>query len=104
MTAVCISLLREILKYEADDDVDIIIGLDRDGNSDLIARINKFISDHDADQVTYADAIQQARDQYHKDGEIEIDDEALVSPGDDPGIYVSAWVWVSIPNDSSDND
>ena len=27
-------------------------------------------------------------------GRIEIDDLAMVSPGDDPGCYVQAWVWV----------
>lgn len=36
-----------------------------------------------------------ARELYHKDGEIEIDDEPAVSLGDDPGAYVAAWVWVS---------
>ena len=30
-----------------------------------------------------------------KDGELEIDDDAKVAPGDDPGAYVQAWIWVS---------
>jgi hypothetical protein len=30
-----------------------------------------------------------------KDGEIEVNDPAVVSPGDDPGAYVMAWIWVS---------
>lgn len=30
-----------------------------------------------------------------KDGELEIDDGAVVSMGDDPGAYVMAWVWVA---------
>jgi hypothetical protein len=30
----------------------------------------------------------------HKDGEIEIDDNATVSNGCDHGAYVHAWVWV----------
>lgn len=30
-----------------------------------------------------------------KDGELEIDDNAKVSLGDDPGAYVQAWIWVS---------
>jgi hypothetical protein len=46
----------------------------------------------DPDDARY---IKAARAQYHKDGEIEIDDGALVSRGDDPGAYVQAWVWVS---------
>lgn len=37
---------------------------------------------------------QQATEQWAKDGEIEIDQNAVVSKGDDPGAYVQAWVWV----------
>lgn len=39
--------------------------------------------------------IQQARLDWQKDGEIEIDDNAVVSRGDESGSYVAAWVWVS---------
>lgn len=39
----------------------------------------------------YRDA---ANDLYGKDGEIEIDDNATISYGDDNGAYVAAWVWV----------
>jgi len=35
-----------------------------------------------------------AKKRYQRDGEIEIDDNAEVSFGDDPGAYVQAWVWV----------
>ena len=38
--------------------------------------------------------ILQARRQYEKDGEIEIDDNAVVSRGDPDGAYVAAWVFV----------
>lgn len=44
-----------------------------------------------------------ARQQYASEGEIEIDDEAVVSRGDDPGAYVQAWVWVAAP-DKEDDD
>lgn len=37
----------------------------------------------------------QARDFLHRDGEIEIDDDAVVSTGADAGAYVAAWVWVA---------
>jgi len=30
-----------------------------------------------------------------KDGELEVDDNAKISKGDDAGAYVQAWVWVS---------
>jgi hypothetical protein len=36
-----------------------------------------------------------AREQYQSDGEIEIDDNAVISRGADNGSYVQAWVWVA---------
>lgn len=39
--------------------------------------------------------IKAARRMWHRDGEIEIDDWPLISPSDDDGAYVQAWVWVS---------
>jgi len=35
-----------------------------------------------------------ARKLHQRDGDIEIDDNAKTSRGDDPGAYVQAWVWV----------
>lgn len=43
-----------------------------------------------ADQA-YRDA---ARRLHHRGGDIEIDDNAVVSRGDDPGAYVQAWIWI----------
>lgn len=40
-------------------------------------------------------AIKKAQQLHHSDGEIEIDDNALVSRGEDAGCYVQAWVWVA---------
>jgi len=39
--------------------------------------------------------IKAARRIHHRDGEIEVDDWPLISPSDDGGAYVQAWVWVS---------
>jgi hypothetical protein len=36
----------------------------------------------------------KAREQYGREGSIEIDVDAPVSRGSDPGAYVQAWVWV----------
>lgn len=36
----------------------------------------------------------QARKDYADDGFIEIDSDAVVSRGSDPGAFVRAWVWV----------
>jgi hypothetical protein len=38
--------------------------------------------------------VEAARRLYEREGEYEIDDNAEVSYGDDPGAYVQAWVWV----------
>lgn len=35
-----------------------------------------------------------AKKRHGRDGEVEIDDNAIISHGDDPGAYVQAWVWV----------
>jgi len=41
-------------------------------------------------------AYQRAADEhYGRDGELEIDDGAVVSRGDDAGAYVLAWRWVT---------
>lgn len=45
---------------------------------------------------------QAARRRYARDGEIEIDENAKVSRGSDPGAYVQAWVWV--PDDEAEAD
>lgn len=36
----------------------------------------------------------QAAMERSKDGELEVDDGAIVSRGDDAGAYVQAWLWV----------
>lgn len=38
--------------------------------------------------------VKQAFEQYHADGELEVDEGATCSRGNDPGCYVQAWVWV----------
>jgi len=41
--------------------------------------------------------VEPARNEHQKDGEVEIDDNAQFSEGNDNGCYVAAWVWVSFP-------
>ena len=36
----------------------------------------------------------KAAQKHQKDGEIEIDDDAVVSTGFDAGAYVGAWLWI----------
>lgn len=47
--------------------------------------------------MTNKQYIKKAREQYQSEGSIEIDDNAVVSRGSDPGAYVQAWVWVEDP-------
>jgi hypothetical protein len=42
----------------------------------------------------------RAKELYCIDGEIEVDSNARISIGDDPGAYVEAWVWV--PDDDGE--
>lgn len=44
--------------------------------------------------VTDEQYIEKARERYGSEGEVEIDDGAIISRGHDPGAYVQAWVWV----------
>ena len=39
-----------------------------------------------------------------KEGELEIDAEALLSEGDDNGTYVAAWVWVDFAGTEFDKE
>jgi hypothetical protein len=45
-----------------------------------------------------------ARKLYESEGKVEIDDNAVVSRGDDPGAYVQAWVWVYDREKDVDNE
>ena len=42
-----IALLREIAEQEADDDGDVIFGVDEHGHNDLMSRIAAFLADQD---------------------------------------------------------
>ena len=50
---------------------------------------------HPATPEVDADYLAAARERYGRDGELEFDDEAVVSHGSDPGAYVMAWRWIS---------
>jgi hypothetical protein len=46
-------------------------------------------------QTAIAEAYREAAREQCRDGELEVDDGAVVSFGGDPGAYVAAWIWVS---------
>ena len=51
--------------------------------------------------MTDAQFVKRAQKLYQDDGEVEVDDGAVVSRGSDMGAYVQAWVWVDddVPSD-----
>jgi len=46
--------------------------------------------------------VAKAKEQRYRESDYEIDNDAVVSPGSDPGAYVMAWVWV--PDDKKERD
>jgi len=44
-----------------------------------------------------------AKELYQQEGEIEVDNNARVSFGDDNGAYVEAWVWVPSNEEKEDS-
>lgn len=50
--------------------------------------------DHGGKQPTDAQYRAAAKRMFEREGELEIDTDATVSRGSDPGAYVQAWVWV----------
>jgi hypothetical protein len=46
-------------------------------------------------------AVNAARDEWHRDGAIEIDHDAAVSIGYLNGAYVEAWVWVDLDSETA---
>lgn len=48
--------------------------------------------------------IERARTQHNRDGELEIEDNALISESDDNGVYVLAWVWSAGPEEVDEDE
>jgi hypothetical protein len=60
--------------------------------------IRALLEDRNAASPLTTNYLARAKDEWHRDGEIEIDDDAIVSESDE-GAYVQAWVWVSRPEE-----
>ncbi len=57
--------------------------------------LNQFAARQRRDEPELDAYVARAREQWHRDGEVEIDDPGvIVSAGADAGAYVLAWVWV----------
>jgi len=52
------------------------------------------MTNQERDKASDAAYVAAARVLYGVNGEVEVDEGAKVSRGDDPGAYVQAWVWV----------
>jgi len=48
--------------------------------------------------------IQLARQQCHVEGAVEIDDDAILSEGNDNGCYVRSWVWADFNGTKFDKE
>jgi len=59
----------------------------------LAGRIEAAVKNMTVGKVEQA-YVEAAKEFEHKDGECEIDSDAVVSLSDDAGAYVMAWVWV----------
>jgi len=66
----------------------------------------KALADREAEDKNPAmqACVAKAKEQHYREGECEIDDDAVVSPGSDPGAYVMAWVWVYDDEKEEDED
>jgi hypothetical protein len=64
---------------------------------DLRSQLEHPVSTWDRDVLTLAKRA-------GRDGEIEVDESAIVSEGDDNGAYVSAWLWVPFEGTALDKD
>ena len=64
---------------------------------DLGAELQAKLDDEAANKEVHAQ-YRSAAQERQEDGELEVDDDAVVSVGDDPGAYVMAWKWVPAEN------
>jgi hypothetical protein len=56
-------------------------------------------------EAIHREIIAMARDEYvGYDGDVQVDDNAVISHGDDNGAYVQAWVWVGFGGTRLDKD
>lgn len=79
----------------------LAVSLLMDGDTSKELALMTFIDDwkKNARSDLHKRYFQAAVEAYHRDGETEVteegDDTVMVSPSDDGGAYVMAWVWVS---------
>lgn len=61
----------------------------------LIQKIETKLNPSEHDRVQHEVFQEVASDTYHVEGDLEFDDEPVVSIGDDDGAHVMCWKWIS---------
>ena len=56
------------------------------------------------EEMHRANVVHLAKSTREREGDIEIDDDAVVSDGDDNGAYVQAWVWIPFSGTDLDKE
>lgn len=77
-------------------------GDSNDAEHDAAFELVQYLKDHDKNERKKErvqhnkrnSAIRAMAQEEGRDGELEVDDGAIVSEGEDNGAYVQAWVWV----------
>lgn len=65
------------------------------GGADPMELVNAILAEHHRRNTEVEAKYLKAAQDNARDGELEIDDNAIVSVSKAPGAYVMAWVWVS---------
>lgn len=66
---------------------------------------SKKVEPDDAEEAAHWDAIRAlAKDEHEREGDLEIDEDAVVSEGDDNGAYVQCWKWVEFAGTPLDKE
>ena len=86
--AECVWNISTEIDFENDENVQV-------DNHEIKSTIVTEIAPPEPEPQTLEDRYRDAAHAKQRDGELEIDGDAVVSMGEDPGAYVAAWVWVS---------
>jgi len=84
---------REIVEIMGNEDM--LVLMDTRTLEQLLKQLKENVQAADKNPKISEKFRQAAKRQYEEDGQIEIDDDAIVSMSDDGGAYVQAWVYVS---------
>lgn len=93
-----------IAHIDAPDAVSALEARDRLDEGEHPEGVRVFFGEIDRNIERVEKIREMAVDQYHREGELEFDDGAIVSEGDDNGAYVQCWRWVDFTDTELDKD